>query len=335
MSSSKKYHVYGLGNALVDMEYETTDEELQKLGIEKGVMTLIDEDRQGDLLEKMWRKPKKRAAGGSAANTVIGLAQLGGRSFYSCKIGDDETGHFYLADLKENGVDSNVDPSRLEKGTTGKCLVMVTPDAERTMNTFLGITSGLGPNELDEAAVADSEYLYIEGYLAPSPAALEAARRATAITRDAGGKVALTLSDPSMAEHFRVQLNEVIDAGVDLLFCNETEAMKISQTETLEEAKEFIRSKAPTFVITMGAQGAFVFDGRDGKQVEGFESKAVDTNGAGDLFAGSFLYGINHGMDYFESARLANRAAAKLIQEYGPRLEPADLQKVLADHRAQ
>ena len=212
------YHVYGLGNALVDIEVEVDLDELVLLNVEKGIMTLVDESRHDDLLDHVQGKKHSRACGGSAANTIIAVAQLGGKSYYSCRIGNDETGHFYLDDLQSEGVATNLKPEQLEEGVTGKCLVMITPDADRTMNTYLGITSELTENCLDEAALTASEYLYVEGYLASSEVATATAVKAIEMARQNNIKVALSLSDPSMVSYFSEGLEAMIGEGVDLLF---------------------------------------------------------------------------------------------------------------------
>lgn len=337
---TKKYHVYGLGNALVDMEFETTDVELKELKVEKGVMTLIEEKRQAQLLEQIWREPKKRACGGSAANTLIGIAQLGGRVFYSCKVAKDETGEFYYADLIRNGVDTNLQHQKWAEspteGVTGKCLVLVTPDAERTMNTFLGVTASFSNEQLVESALTDSHWVYIEGYLVASPTGRAAAVRARELARANGVHTALTLSDPNMVKFFKDGLIEMIGGGVDLLFCNESEAAELAGSEVLHEMEAALKKYTKSFVITMGAKGALVYDGRAGRSasvhVPSEPARAVDTNGAGDLFAGAFLYGITHEMDFAEAATLAHRCSGKLITVYGPRLEPQVTRALLNEH---
>ncbi|MDH5734750.1 MAG: adenosine kinase, partial [Gammaproteobacteria bacterium] len=228
----KKYHVYGVGNALVDMEFEIEDAFLQTSGIEKGVMTLVDEQRQHELIAHLDAFEGKKASGGSAANTIIAVNYFGGNAFYSCKVANDELGDFYVNDLLAAGVDTNIGDGRKE-GVTGKCLVMVTPDAERTMNTFLGITETFSVDELHQDAIKDSEYLYIEGYLVTSETGRHAAIEARKIAEKFGVKTALTFSDPAMVEYFKSGLAEMLGEGVDLLFCNEAEARSWSGSDDL------------------------------------------------------------------------------------------------------
>lgn len=324
------YHIYGIGNALVDIEIEVTASELEQLSIDKGVMTLVDEERQTYLLEALPGKHHSRACGGSAANTVIGAAKLGASCFYSCKIANDETGDFYMADLNREGVDSNLENHDRESGHTGICLVMITPDADRTMNTHLGITGDLSYKQIDESALSKSEWLYVEGYLVSSDPARAAAIKAMAFARDHGVKVALSLSDPAMVQFFGDGLKEMLGNGVDLLFCNKEEAINFTGSSSLDSAFEKLKSYAKSFAITLGPEGALLWDGDTQHKVEPFPVKAVDTNGAGDLFAGSFLYGITHGMSYEQAGKLASFASSLLVTEFGPRLSEQGEQKVNA-----
>jgi sugar/nucleoside kinase (ribokinase family) len=325
--TNDSWNVYGIGNALVDFEVEVTDDTLMKLGIEKGVMTLIDQERQDRLLEALQGHKHGRACGGSAANTIIGVAQLGGRSFYSCRVANDEHGRFYLEDLQRNGVDIRQDLEHPE-GVTGKCLVMVTPDAERTMNTFLGITSELHPSVIDERALARSEYLYVEGYLASSSSALETVSHARSVARREGVKVALSLSDPSMIRFFREGIETLIDGGVDLLFCNADEATAFTGSNNLETAVTKLAGVAEQLVVTLGKDGAILWDGHRLIRIPGRPARAVDTNGAGDLFAGAFLYGLTHGYNHQQAGELAVFASSLLVERFGPRLGVEEVARV-------
>ncbi|NES80315.1 MAG: adenosine kinase [Moorea sp. SIO2B7] len=324
----KKYHVYGIGNALVDMEFEVTTEVLQKLKIDKGVMTLMDEDHQHEIMEHLGDSHSKRSCGGSAANTIVAISQLGGKSFYSCKVAKDEIGDFYLQDLVNCGVETNLQNGNREDGITGKCLVLVTPDADRTMNTFLGITATISPDELVPEAITDSEYLYIEGYLVTSPTGKEAAIRAREIAEKAGVKTSLSLSDLNMVKFFKEGLEKIIGSGLDFIFANESEALGMAETEDLDLAIEHLKTLAKAFAITRGSQGALIFDGQEIIEIEPVKVTAVDTVGAGDMFAGAFLYGITHGMSYAEAGKLASSASAQLVTSFGPRLETEKLKSL-------
>jgi sugar/nucleoside kinase (ribokinase family) len=315
-----KYDVYGLGNALVDMEFEISDQFLQDNSIDKGVMTLVDENQQHELIEQLDVFEGNKASGGSAANTLIAVSSMGGSSYYSCKVADDELGHFYLNDLKAASVDCNMD-GKHKGGITGKCLVMVTPDAERTMHTFLGISSELSPYEVNDEAIKNASYCYLEGYLTTSETGKAANIAAREVAEQNKVKTALTFSDPFVVEYFRDGFTETIGNGIDLLFCNEVEALSYTQKGSVEEAVEVIKTFAKTFAITLGAEGAVVYDGSKLINIAANPVKAVDTNGAGDLFAGAFMYGLTHGNNFEQAGILASKASSIIVSQFGPRLK--------------
>lgn len=325
----KKYHVYGVGNALVDMEFRVTPELLQELQIDKGVMTLVDESRQGEIIAKFNGNLCKQSGGGSAANTMVALSQLGASGFYSCKVAKDEAGFFYLEDLQNCGLDTNVHDEKEVDGTTGKCLVMVTPDADRTMNTFLGISGSLSETELVPGAIADSEYLYMEGYLVTSPTAKAAAIKAREIAQESGVKTTFSLSDPNMVSFFKEGLLEIIGEQIEFIFANESEALKMADTEDFSKAVNYLKSLSQGFAITRGSQGSVVFDGQELIEITPYPVEAVDTVGAGDMYAGAFLYGVTHGMSYAQAGDLASRASSRIVTCYGPRLETETLKQLL------
>lgn len=319
----KTYDVYGIGNALVDTEYEVDDEFLKIADLPKGMMTLIEAEDRVRLIKLLEEEHEhqviKQAGGGSAANTIVAVSQFGGKTFYSCKVASDETGDFFMKDLKEAGVETNLDSGR-QNGITGKCISMVTPDAERTMTTHLGITQDLSTNELNADALSASRYLYIEGYLVTSPTGFEAAKAAQDIARAAGGIVSLTLSDPAMVENFKESFDELASRGVDLVFCNEDEARLWTGETDRDVAMTRLKSMCPYVVMTCGKEGALVHDGKITTLVPGVPAKAVDTTGAGDIFAGAFLYAISTGKSYEEAASFANLSASVLVSSFGARL---------------
>lgn len=326
-----QYHVYGLGAALVDTELEVNDDFLTNANIEKGLMTLVDEARQHELLEHMksHRVGSKLASGGSACNSIIAASYFGANTFYSCKVADDDNGRFFLNDLQEAGVAT---PARsFPEGITGKCLVMITPDAERTMNTYLGISETLSVEDIDEDALKASEYAYIEGYLVTSDTGRAAAIKVRELAEQHGVKTALSLSDPGMVEFFGEGLQSMIGTQVDLLFCNKDEALAWCETDSIETAADKMKRHARTFAITLGKEGALVFDGNNLSKVPGNAVQAIDTNGAGDMFAGAFLYAITAGHSYERAASLANAAAAKVVSQYGPRLRPMQHSEVMKE----
>jgi sugar/nucleoside kinase (ribokinase family) len=317
----KQFHIYGLGAALVDTEITVSDDDLRAMGVEKGVMTLVDEERQHTLMAHLHDRlvASQKASGGSAANTVIAASYFGCRTVYSCKVADDVLGRFYIDDLRAAGVTypAHIVPS---SGITGKCLVMITPDAERTMNTFLGISGELSESELDLDAVAQSQFAYIEGYLVTSPTGRAAAIKLRQHAELHGTQTVLSLSDPAMVQFFRDGLLEMIGDGVDLLFCNRDEAMQFTQASSFDAAVDGLKKYAKRFAITCGGEGAVIFDGEQRIQVAATPITAVDTNGAGDMFAGAFLYAIAQGKDYEAAGKFASMAAARVVSQFGPRL---------------
>jgi len=250
---------------------------------------------------------------------VIATAQLGGNTFYSCKVANDETGTFYMKDLAECGVSSNLTMDNREAGVTGKCIVMVTPDAQRSMSSFLGITTGLSIRELDLDAIRSAKIAYIEGYLVPEPGARNAAIEARKAATAAGVKTALTLSDINMVKFFKDGLLEIADGGLDMMFCNEDEAREMFNANSIQGCVEGMKGLAKQFAITRGGDGATLFDGTDVVDLKAVNVTPVDTNGAGDMYAGAFLFGMTHGLDFQQCGELAGTAAAKLITQFGAR----------------
>lgn len=328
---TKTYDVYGIGNALVDKEFSVDDEFFAETGIQKGFMTLIEQDEQEKLLEKLYDRYglRKRAGGGSAANTLFALSQFGGKAFYSCKVANDETGDFYMKELGHHNIETNLANDR-DPGVTGRCLVMVTPDAERTMLSNLAISQDLSTAELRHDAIADAEYTYVEGYLVTSPSALEAVKELKKETRANGGRIAFTFSDPAMVEYFCDGVNEVLgEDGVDMLFCNRQEAMIWSGEDDLDAACRKLEKVAGQFAVTLGADGALLYDGSQYSQVPAEPVKAVDTNGAGDMFAGAFMFGLTQGHSFTDAGRLATLASGVIVSSFGPRLDLEQHQEVL------
>jgi sugar/nucleoside kinase (ribokinase family) len=330
----KNYDVYAIGNALVDIEYHTSPEKLAELDIEKGVMTLIDEPKQNSLINHLGDSHESMACGGSAANTIIGLAQFGANVHYDCHVANDISGQFFASDLQASDVDSNLKLDDSYLGVTGKCLVFVTPDADRTMNTFLGASIDLTSADVDENAIEHSDMVYLEGYLVTSEGTMQAAITASQLGKRHNKKIAFTLSDPNMVTFFREGMLKMIGDGVDLLFANEEEACGLAQTEDLQEAIAFIKGHARTFAITRGKQGAIVFDGENLIEIAGHAVDAIDTLGAGDLFAGAFMYGLSQDMSFQQCGDLASLASSRIVTQYGPRLDASDTKAILAEFRA-
>ncbi len=318
------YDLYAIGNALVDTEYEVSDAQLTAMGVEKRHMTLIDTERRTALLAQMQGLHARRTGGGSAGNTVVALAQLGGKAFYSCRVADDELGAFYRNDLLANGVATNLTHTKPPVGQTGSCMVMVTPDAERSMSTYLGATADLDPSALHPQDIAKSKVYYMEGYLAASPTGLAAAMRGRVIAKEASVALAATLSDISMINFCRAGLDAMVGnaeaGGLDYLFCNEEEAQVWCGSKDLDTICQQLSQQARVVCVTRSAKGCVVVEGAQRTEVPAAPVKALDTNGAGDMFAGAFLYAVTHGHSHAQAAWLANQAAARVVGQYGNRL---------------
>jgi len=328
------YHLYAIGNALVDTEYEVSDALLAAMGVSKRHMTLIDAEQRTALHKHVEGLHARRTGGGSAGNTVVALAQLGGHAFYSCRVADDELGAFYTKDLQANGVATNLTHTQAHPGQTGSCMVLVTPDAERTMCTFLGATSQLDRQSLHPHDIAKAKVYYMEGYLAASPTGLEAALEGLKLARQHGVQTALTLSDVSMINFCRAGLEAMAGDGLDYLFANEEEAQVWCGSTDLRVIEAQLQKLARTVCLTRGPKGCIVLQAGERTEVPAVPTKAVDTNGAGDMFAGAFLYGVTHGMHNAQAAALANRAAAAVVAQHGNRLTAAQLKAIALEAQA-
>jgi len=325
-----KYDVYAIGNALVDIEYHAKPGRLAELNIDKGVMTLIDEQRQNSLVAQLGESHESMACGGSAANSIIALAQMGAKTHFDCRVSNDMTGQIFGRDLHDSGVHSSLSSKPLPNGVTGKCLVFVTPDADRTMNTFLGVSAELDKTDIDIKAIKQSHAIYIEGYLASSDNTRDAAIEARRIAEGRKIMTSLTLSDPNMVKFFRDSMEAMIGDGVDLLFANEDEAMELAGSDNLADAVQMFKKIARKFAITRGNEGALLFDGLMEINVKPQSVKAIDTLGAGDMFAGAMLYGLSQGMSFHKAGDLASLASGKIVTQFGPRLRSEQTRELLA-----
>lgn len=325
------HDIYAIGNALVDTEYAVSDAQLQAMGVSKGHMTLVDAPRRAELLAHIEGLHAQRSGGGSAANTAVAVAQLGGNAFYSCRVANDELGIFYRDDLVANRVASNLTHAEAPSGQTGSCMVLVTPDAERSMCTFLGSTAELDTSALRQDALTKAKVYYMEGYLAASPSGLQAALLGRSIAQEQGIALAATLSDMSMINFCRPNLEAIVgsgDDGLDYLFCNEEEAIGWCGTDDEARIFQTMRQLSKVVCITRGAKGCWLIQGNEMMDIATVPITPVDTNGAGDMFAGAFLYAITHGQTLEQAARLANRAAAQVVSQYGCRLTPTVMEQI-------
>lgn len=327
---SKTYQVVGIGNSIVDVLSHVEDAFLVDNGIEKGIMTLIDRERATTIYEKTG--PSTEISGGSAANTIAGLAQMGVRTAYVGKVKDDQLGAIFAHDMRAQGATYAVPLAPKDHAAeTGRCMVMVSPDAERSMNTYLGVSEFLTPDDIDEDMMADADWLYLEGYRFDGPESHAAFAKAIAACKGAGGRVSLTLSDPFCVERHRDAFREMIRDHIDLLFCNEHELRAMYQDSDLSVALRLAAADVDTLACTVGADGAYIW--RDGIEVHAPADKVhiVDVTGAGDLFASGFFFGELNGYDTLTTGRMGCVAAGEIISHIGARPE-ADLRALFAKH---
>ena len=322
------YDVIGVGNAIVDVLSPTEDEFLTSHGLDKGMMTLIDTDQAAALYDAMG--PGIEVSGGSAANTLAGIASLGGKGAYIGKVRNDTLGGVFNHDIKAIGVDFRTPPAT-DGATTARCLIFVTPDAQRTMQTYLGISVELGPDDIDEGAIRESQITYLEGYLFDPPAAKQAFVKAAEIAHAAGRKVALTLSDPFCVDRHRAEFMHLISGHVDIVFANEDETKSLFEVDDFDSALQQMQGHCEIAALTRSEKGSVIVAGGDVHVVDAAPvDKVVDTTGAGDLFAAGFLYGLTNGRDLADCGRIGGLAAAEIISHYGARPE-VSLAKLMAD----
>jgi sugar/nucleoside kinase (ribokinase family) len=314
---SPRFDVVGIGNALVDVIAHAGDEFLAAHGLVKGSMELIDTERAVHLYRALGTAVEM--SGGSAANTMCGIASLGGRAAYIGKVADDELGAVFGHDLNALGV-------AFRRGApadgvpTGRCIIVVTPDAQRTMNTYLGVSSLLSAGDLDEQTIADGAVLYMEGYLYDRDDAKEAFRRAAHVAHEAGRRVSLTLSDSFCVDRHRADFAALVRDEVDILFGNAEELCSLYELDSLDDAIDRVRTECELAAITAGAHGSYVVTPADVVQVPAEPvARVLDTTGAGDLYAAGFLYGVTHGLPLAECGRIGSIAAAEVISHVGPR----------------
>jgi len=317
---SARYDVLGIGNAIVDVIARADDDFLLKQGMHKGRMELIDEPRAQAIYDAMG--PAVEMSGGSAANTIVGLASLGSRAAFVGKIKDDVLGRAFGHDIRAAGVAFNTPPAA-SGPSTGRCYVLVTPDGERTMNTYLGAAQDLHPGDIDADAIAASAVTYLEGYLWDPKHAKDAFLKAAKIAHHAGRKVALTLSDAFCVDRWRDEFLQLMRSRtVDLIFANEAELHSLYQTADFDAAVKALRGDIDVAVVTRSEKGCIVVNPEDIEAVPAFPvERVVDTTGAGDLFAAGFLSGLARGADDRTCGRLGALAAAEVIQHLGARPE--------------
>ena len=318
-STPASIDVLGIGNAIVDVIAHADDAFLSAHGMAKGGMTLIDEAGAETIYAAM--PAGIQASGGSAGNTVAGIASLGGRAAYIGKVRDDQLGDVYRHDMAATGVRFDT-PAASDGPSTARCLVLVTADAQRTMNTYLGACVGLTPDDIDEALVGEAAITYLEGYLFDPPQAQEAFRKAAAAARAAGRQVALSLSDSFCVGRYRAEFRDLIADHIDIVFANEDEIVALYETDDLETAAARVAAEAGTAAVTRGAEGSLLIRGDERVAVPAAPvARVVDTTGAGDLYAAGVLLGLARGLPLAECGRLGSIAAGEIISHFGARPE--------------
>jgi adenosine kinase len=318
--AATRFDVLGIGNAIVDVLARTDDDFLARQKMRKGAMQLIDESQAARIYDAMG--PAVEVSGGSAANTIVGAASLGARTAFVGKVKDDELGRVFAHDIRAAGVAFTTPPASAGP-STARCYVLVTPDGERTMNTFLGAAQDLHPNDIDADAIAAAQIIYLEGYLWDPPRAKEAFLKAAKIAHDAERDVALTLSDAFCVDRYRAEFLDLIRNGtVDLVFANERELHSLYETADFDTALKALRNDARLAVVTRSEKGCLVVSREETDAVPAKPiDRLVDATGAGDLFAAGFLVGLSRGADNRTAARLGALAAAEVIQHLGARPE--------------
>jgi sugar/nucleoside kinase (ribokinase family) len=317
--ADNRYHVAGIGNAIVDVLVHADDSLLNGLELTKGVMTLIDAAQAETIYGRL--PPGIECSGGSAANTMVGIASLGARAAYMGKVRRDQLGEVFRHDIRTAGVAFDSEAAA-DGASTARCFVLVTPDAQRTMLTYLGACIELGPDDVDEAVIAASQVTYLEGYLYDPPQAKEAFLKAATIAHESGRQVSLSLSDPFCVDRHRAAFVELVSGHVDILFANEAELCSLYQTDDFDDAVRLVRGHCQVAAITRGARGSVVVTAED-VHVVGADAvqQVVDTTGAGDMYAAGFLTGYTNGRDLGTCALLGGIAAAEIIAHFGARPE--------------
>lgn len=329
--------ILGIGNALLDSEFAVTEEQLSLSRLTKGNMTLASSSEQSDLDDYLYEQKvtaTKQSSGGSGANSIFAIASLGSQTAYLCRVGDDNQGKFYLEDLQKGGV--AVLPSAMVAGeTTGSCMVLVTPDGERTMQTFLGTSADMDETNIDFShAVLNQfgkgDWLYIEGYLAFNPSVQTALAKLKAFARDKGMNIAVSFADPAVVKFGREGIDSMLDGGVEAVFCNCEEAMIFTGQTEHKTASQDLLKVAKLAVVTNGADGTVIANDNQTLHIPAVKvENLVNTNGAGDSFAGAFLFGLSQGYDLEKCGKLASQVAGEVVQSFGARLAGSDYQAIL------
>lgn len=315
---NKDLHICGIGHALVDIEFTINEQQFAPLGLKKGSMALVSPQEQSATIISLQAHHPHRSSGGSAANTIIAIGQFGGKAAYKTILGNDDMGLFYADEFRQLSI--HLEAEIIPNSITGTCLVLITPDAERTMLTDLGVNSSYNKDHLVEETIARSEWLYAEGYRITEPGGAAAVLEAVKIAKQHDTKIAFTFSDTFVVEVFKDRVLEILHY-TDMIFCNAAEACAFSEMSNEQEAFEYLKTVCTHVVMTQGNQGATIhYDGKD-FSIPAYPTIPIDTTGAGDMFAGGFLYGITNGYTIEHAGHLGSYAASKIVSQYGARLK--------------
>lgn len=323
MGVDRRYLVYGVGNGIVDKQVKVTDVELEELRLSKGYMELADQAEQGRILSYLGNRESELHAGGSAANTIVGIAQMGGAVAYACSLADDDLGGHYAQDFNKFGIHLTGTPKAGDQ--TGLCLILVTPDGERTMKTYLGASAQLSPGDINEEAITQSQWLYLEGYLLTSETTREASFHALDLARKHAVQVAFSFSDGFLVEAFGEHLRKIVKEYANLVFANELEAAAYTGMRDPESSLNAILQDCDNVCVTCSESSSYIHYQGETHFVPAFPTQAVDMTGAGDMYAAGVMYGLGIHASAERAARLGSRTASYVVNQMGARLE-GDLQ---------
>lgn len=315
---NKDIQLCAIGNAIVDIQFEATDKEIRELTFEKGTMTLVDAQKHEEIADKMNNRNKYFCSGGSAANSVIAFSSFGGKSAYKCLLGDDSNGKFYRDEMANLGLILSTE--NIPNKSTGVCYVLISPDTERTLATSLGANTLFSPKNINNEIIKRSEWLYLEGYKITEDSGYESLLYAISIAKKYDTKIALTFSDKFIVDFFKDRVDNILES-VDLFFCNQLEAQSFTKTKSNDNAFKELKKLEKNFVMTEHDKGSRIFWNKKTYEIPAYDATPVDSTGAGDMYAGGFMYGLIHGKSLSRAGHLGSLAAARVVSQHGARLK--------------
>jgi len=317
----EKFIAYGIGNALLDYEYLVDEDLLEKLELQKGTMLLNEFDKHTSIHTSLKKnlKSQKIMSGGSVANSIYAMAKFGNNVCFSGKVSNDDTGNKFIKSIEDSGIHSDV--KKIDSGSSGECLVLITPDNERTMNTYLGSSSMLEQKDISKDLISDTKYLLVEGYLVSNDKTLSVCNHAIKTSHETGGKVVITLSDPNIVKFFRNNILSLLEKKIEFIFCNEQEAYNFSEVNDLQKSLDYLKNFSEKVIVTLGAKGVVYSDDNDTYKINGNKVDSKDFTGAGDMFLGAFMHYYTASGDIEKSLEFANTCAAEIIRVYGAKFD--------------